>query len=241
MSVIGAREAADLVFGCDLAEHTSQVGQGLAAAKGAVSTMRHVFVSYAPEDADFAMLVADELARQGFSTWRKDASDANGNPCKEVDIAIREALAVVAILSPVLAQSTAVNYEWAFALGSRTPVLPVLLDVGEADLHPRLRTLQYLDFSKRGDALPTRARHYRAHRQHLDAAGDYDVDVVTAGTLVADDGETPVGSVFVIDAADRATADAFTRSDPYHVAGVWERVQIHRYNRKRGTPIAGRR
>ena len=93
----------------------------------------------------------------------------------------------------------------------------------------------------RGDALPTRARHYRAHRQHLDAAGEYDVDVVTAGTLVADDGETPVGSVFVIDAADRTAADAFTRSDPYHVAGVWERVQIHRYNRKRGTPIAGRR
>jgi uncharacterized protein len=91
------------------------------------------------------------------------------------------------------------------------------------------------------DALPTRAKFYRAHRIHLDEADRHDVDVVTAGTLVADDGETPCGSVFVIDARDRASVDAFTRSDPYHVNSVWERVQIHRYNRKRGTPIVSRR
>ena len=84
--------------------------------------------------------------------------------------------------------------------------------------------------------LPVRARHYRDHRIHLDKSEDYSVDVVTAGTLVADDGETPVGSIFVIDAADRAAVDAFTRSDPYHVNGVWERVNIHGYNKKRGTP-----
>jgi uncharacterized protein YciI len=91
------------------------------------------------------------------------------------------------------------------------------------------------------DILPTRAKHYRAHRIHLDKTGDYAVDVVTAGTLVADDGETPVGSIFVIDAKDRAAVDAFTRSDPYAVNGVWQRVDIHGYNKKRGTPIPSRR
>jgi len=35
--------------------------------------------------------------------------------------------------------------------------------------------------------------------------------------------------------------DAFTRSDPYHVNQVWETVQIHGYNKKRGTPIISRR
>jgi uncharacterized protein len=90
-------------------------------------------------------------------------------------------------------------------------------------------------------ALPTRAKFYRAHRIHLDQADRHDVDVATAGTLVADDGETPVGSIFVIDAKNRATVDAFVRSDPYHVNEVWERVQIHGYNKKRGTPIASRR
>ena len=52
----------------------------------------------------------------------------------------------------------------------------------------------------RKDGMPTRAKFYRNHRIHLDKAGDYEVDVVTAGTLIADDGETPCGSVFVIDA-----------------------------------------
>jgi uncharacterized protein len=91
------------------------------------------------------------------------------------------------------------------------------------------------------DMMPVRAKHYRDHRIHLDKSADHGVDVVTAGTLVADDGETPAGSIFVVDAADRAAVDAFTKSDPYHLNGVWERVSIHGYNKKRGTPIASRR
>ena len=37
-------------------------------------------------------------------------------------------------------------------------------------------------------------------------------------------------------AKDRATVDAFTRSDPYHVNGVWDGhgVEIHGYHKKRG-------
>ena len=89
--------------------------------------------------------------------------------------------------------------------------------------------------------MPVRAKHYRDPRIHLDKSAEHGVDVVTAGTLVADDGETPAGRIFVVDAADRAAIDAFTKSDPYHLNGVWERVAIHRYNKKRGTPIASRR
>jgi uncharacterized protein YciI len=93
----------------------------------------------------------------------------------------------------------------------------------------------------KNDGIATRAKFYRAHRVHLDQAERYDVDVVTAGTLIADDGETPVGSIFVIDAKDRTATDAFIRSDPYRINGVWETVQIHGYNKKRGTPISSRR
>ena len=35
--------------------------------------------------------------------------------------------------------------------------------------------------------------------------------------------------------------DAFVRSDPYHVNGVWSTVQINGYSKKRGTPIPSRR
>ena len=61
----------------------------------------------------------------------------------------------------------------------------------------------------RKDALPMRAKHYRDHRIHLDRAGDHGVSVMTAGTLVAEDGETPVGSLFILEAAAR---DPSTRS-----------------------------
>jgi uncharacterized protein YciI len=93
----------------------------------------------------------------------------------------------------------------------------------------------------KSDGMATRAKFYRAHRIHLDHAEKYDVDVVTAGTLLADDGETPVGSIFVIDARDRTATEAFTRSDAYYVNEVWETVQIHGYSKKRGTPIPSRR
>jgi uncharacterized protein len=85
----------------------------------------------------------------------------------------------------------------------------------------------------RPDVLATRAKHYRAHRIHLDQAGQHNVAVVTAGTLVAPDGETPVGSLFILEAKDRAAVDTFTNSDPYRLTGVWERVDVHYYNKKR--------
>jgi uncharacterized protein len=89
--------------------------------------------------------------------------------------------------------------------------------------------------------MPMRAKHYRDHRIHLDRAEDYNVDVITAGTLLADDGETPCGSIFVIDAGGREAVERFVRSDPYNLDGVWERVDIHGYSKKRGTPILSRR
>jgi uncharacterized protein len=79
----------------------------------------------------------------------------------------------------------------------------------------------------------TRAKYYRAHRIHLDQANQYGVAVMTAGTLVAADGETPVGSLFILEAPSRAEVDAFTASDPYHVNSVWQNVEVHTYNKKR--------
>jgi len=83
------------------------------------------------------------------------------------------------------------------------------------------------------DALATRAKHYRAHRIHLDQAGRHGVSVMTAGTLVAPDGETPVGSLFVLEGENRAAIGAFVDTDPYQVNRVCEHVEVHYYNKKR--------
>jgi uncharacterized protein len=86
------------------------------------------------------------------------------------------------------------------------------------------------------DAINTRAKHYREHRQHLDDSEKHGVKVITAGPFVADDNETPIGSLFIVEAKDRAAIKAFVDSDPYHTNGVWEAggVEIHAYHKKRG-------
>ena len=86
------------------------------------------------------------------------------------------------------------------------------------------------------DAINTRAKHYKEHRQHLDDSEKYAVKVITAGPFVADDNETPIGSLFIVEAKDRAAIKAFVESDPYQVNGVWEAggLEIHAYHKKRG-------
>ena len=65
----------------------------------------------------------------------------------EIDQAIKNAAAVIAIMSPEARNSEYVTYEWAFAWGHGTKVLPIMLR--QTTLHPRLATLQYLDFTNR--------------------------------------------------------------------------------------------
>ncbi len=62
-----------------------------------------------------------------------------------------------------------------------------------------------------------------AHLAHLNAHTDA---VVLVGPLLADDGETPLGSLLIMEFADRAGAEAFAAGDPYAQAGLFESVTI---------------
>ena len=59
--------------------------------------------------------------------------------------------------------------------------------------------------------------HLRAH------------DIRNAGPMLDDDEVTMVGSVIVMDAADREAADAFAAGDPYRQAGLFERVTMRAF------------
>lgn len=73
-------------------------------------------------------------------------------------------------------------------------------------------------------ALPLRLAHYEAHKAHL-AAGP--VATVISGPLLAEDGETMIGSLFIFEAENRAAVEAFNAADPFNKAGVWARIDIH--------------
>ena len=84
------------------------------------------------------------------------------------------------------------------------------------------------------DGLKNRLAHLEAHRAHLPTAGDYDVTLVMSGPLVADDGETMIGSLLIVEAPDRAAVERFNRADPYAKSGVWAQVAITRFLRRQG-------
>jgi uncharacterized protein len=82
--------------------------------------------------------------------------------------------------------------------------------------------------------LPTRLGHYDAHRAFLSDSEKHGVRIVMSGPLVGEDGETMIGSLFVLEAADRATVERFNRADPFNCAAIWDRVTITGFIRRRG-------
>jgi HEAT repeat protein len=109
--------------------------------------MRHIFVSYCHNDSDFAEILEGKIREWGFLTWRDRSLHAGDNWRKEIDRGLKDAMAVVAVMSPQARNSPYVTYEWSFAIGSGVPIVPVLLRLPAMDLHPRLNEYQALDFS----------------------------------------------------------------------------------------------
>jgi len=80
--------------------------------------------------------------------------------------------------------------------------------------------LTCLDRTDAGSLRPdTRPAHVEYLKSRL-------AEISFAGPLLADDGETVVGSLLIIDVADRAAAETFAANDPYAKAGLFGSVTI---------------
>ncbi len=75
---------------------------------------------------------------------------------------------------------------------------------------------------------PVRAENRPAHLDYLKSKLEH---IVVGGPMLGDDGETVLGSMLVIEAADRAEAEAFAAGDPYAKAGLFESVTISAYKK----------
>ncbi|MBZ0286703.1 MAG: toll/interleukin-1 receptor domain-containing protein, partial [Anaerolineae bacterium] len=113
--------------------------------------MAHVFISYAPENFEFADLLVRWLERYGFTPWIDSASEempAGKDWRQEIDDAIRDAFALIVLMSPDSRSFEYVTYEWTFALGVGVKVIPLIVDATE--LPPRLKALPHFEFTNRG-------------------------------------------------------------------------------------------
>ncbi len=72
-------------------------------------------------------------------------------------------------------------------------------------------------------ALDLRLENRAAHLEWAKAAGD---TVRMAGPLLADDGESFIGSVFLIEAESEEALKAFQAEDPYVKAGLFQTVDF---------------
>ena len=83
----------------------------------------------------------------------------------------------------------------------------------------------------KADALPRRLAAYNAHKAYLAAPS---IGILMSGPLVADDGETMIGSFFLVEAESREDVEVFNRMDPFNEANVWDSVKIHPFIKRQG-------
>ena len=78
------------------------------------------------------------------------------------------------------------------------------------------------------DSLALRMATRPAHVEYVKSRIGH---VIIAGALLADDGETMIGSGYVLDFASRAEIDAFYDADPYVKAGLYQSISIKPYKK----------
>lgn len=72
--------------------------------------------------------------------------------------------------------------------------------------------------------MANRPDHVAYLEQHADR-------IFAAGPLLTEDGQGMVGSLLIVECADRAAADEFAAGDPYAKAGLFESVTIRPWRR----------
>ena len=71
---------------------------------------------------------------------------------------------------------------------------------------------------------------------HLDYLRAHSKTIKTCGPLLADDNETMIGSMLVLDVPDRTAADAILAQDPYKKANLFAKVEVRPWRWVIGTP-----
>lgn len=84
------------------------------------------------------------------------------------------------------------------------------------------------------DGTPRRMENYPAHKAHLERTAEFGIQIVMSGPLVKDDGESPIGSMFVIEAPNRAAVEKYQHVDPFYQAKVWQNITITAFKKTKG-------
>ncbi|WP_084546818.1 YciI family protein [Glycomyces arizonensis] len=98
-------------------------------------------------------------------------------------------------------------------------------------MRPVLFALHCLDGD---DAAERRAKLGAEHSARLRTASPRPL---VCGPLLSDDGERGLGSLFIIDVADRDAAERWIEADPFRSGGVWREVRIHAFRQSANASV----
>jgi uncharacterized protein YciI len=91
--------------------------------------------------------------------------------------------------------------------------------------------LQYFIFRQdKPGTLELRMKTRPAHMKYAEQLGD---KLVFAGPGM-DDNDNMIASVWIVEAKDRAEAEAITESDPFELVGLFENKVVHKFRRTAG-------
>ena len=88
-----------------------------------------------------------------------------------------------------------------------------------------------LHIQDKPDRVETRKQFVDEHRAYQKDCG---VDVTLSGPLLAENGGTMIGSIFFIEAPDRAGVEKFIANDPFTRNDVWGESVLTRFLRRHG-------
>jgi hypothetical protein len=107
-----------------------------------------IFISHDSSDGDFAELLKEKIEKVGITAWiDTERLKAGEDWRQEIDQAIKNAKSLIIVMSPEARKSEYVTYEWSFAYGVGIKIIPIMIK--QTQLHPRLESFQYLDFTNR--------------------------------------------------------------------------------------------
>ena len=72
---------------------------------------------------------------------------------------------------------------------------------------------------------------------HLTFLKSFENQVKLGGPLLGADGQTPIGSLLIIESEDEVSARAMLAQDPYAQAGLFERVELFPWKRVVGADL----
>jgi hypothetical protein len=128
-------------------------------------SQKTVFISYSRKNFRRANVIRLAAHGLGYKTWMDKNNMVGGqNWVNRIDRAIRGSWCLLLIWSNHARLSEYVNYEWSFAMGNQTCVIPIMIE--KAKVHPRLTIINYLGWQN------LTSSHYPWHelQQALDNA-----------------------------------------------------------------------